>query len=360
MKSKFTKSILLAILFFFFVSWFYKTIVLILLVLVWRKELKSLRKWSVKAVMGVLFIALFCVMPRYRYNTSDRVRLIYQDENYTPVMPPIHHYLINLFLPEEEICNLGVWGARIIPKSMFPFAGWLLDEFKYEYNRGNTGKFLHPYRMLNRRGLYPMSGTTSQVCNMMGIDDTRSVYLITPQNYDENKTYPVVFFMHGYLGNWKNYTGVLQDIKDCIVLCVGTKDWSGIYSSNDIKELLNKQISFLERLGYKVDTKNLHLIGLSNGGSASNVVYQSFSSKFKSIAFVSTGIHQTYPISSKVLLIGGGKDHSSSSLPSAYQVLKMNGTQVDMYWGKEESHFVLLSKLYDVTTFLNKHYTILN
>lgn len=360
MKGKLIKSGLLTLMFFFFVSYFYKLIVLMVLVKVWSKDLKLWKPWSVKAVMGVIFIALFCVMPRYRYNTSDRVQLIYQDENFTPELPPIHHYLINLFLPEEEICNFGVWGARIMPKSMFPFESWLIDEFKYEMRRGNTSNFLKSYRILNRKGLYPMSGTTSQVCNMMGIDDTRSVYLISPKNYDENKAYPAVFFMHGFLGNWKSYTGVLQNLEDCIVLCVGTKDWSGIYKSSDIKNLLTKQISFLERLGYNIDKNNLHLIGLSNGGSASNITYQSFSSEFKSIAFMSTGIHQTYPISSKVLLIGGGKDHSSGSLPSAYEALKRNGTKVDMYWGNDESHFLLLSKFGDVTSFLNKHYAVVD
>lgn len=356
MRTKLLKTGLLLLCFLFFVSWFYKTIMLMLLVSVWRRELRLWRARSFKAVMAVLIIALFFVMPRYRYNTSDRVQLIYQDENNSPVLPPVHHYLINVLFPEEEICNLGVWGARILPKRLFPFAGWLLDEFKYENKRGNTGKFVKPYRMLNRRGLYPMSGITSQLCNMMGLGNTRSVYLIKPENYDENRTYPVVFFMHGLLGNWKNYAGISLKFEDCIVMCVGTKDWSGIYDANDIENLFTDQIPFLEKSGYKVDRNNLHIIGLSNGGSASNVAYQNYSSEFKSIAFISTGIHQTFPISSEVLLVGGGKDHSSASLPAAYKTLKGNGTQVDMYWGEDESHYVLLSQFDEVASFLNKHY----
>jgi poly(3-hydroxybutyrate) depolymerase len=200
-----------------------------------------------------------------------------------------------------------------------------------------------------------MSGTTSQVFNMMGIDNTQSVYLIKPKNYDKNKEYPVVFFMHGFLGNWKLYTGVLKGLEDCIVLCVGTHTWSGIYTKNDINALFKKQIPFLENMGYKVDKKNLHIMGLSNGGSAVNVAYNGFSNKFKTITFISTGIHQTYPITSKVLLIGGGKDHSAGTLQGAYRTLKNNGGKTDLFWDDEETHFILVNQTDEIINFVKKN-----
>ena len=200
-----------------------------------------------------------------------------------------------------------------------------------------------------------MSGTTSQMFNMMGIDNTQSVYLIEPKKYDKNKQYPVVFFMHGYLGNWKLYTGLFKDLENYIVLCVGTKTWSGIYTSKDIGLLFSKQIPFLENMGYKVDKNQLHIIGLSNGGSAVNVAYNEFSNKFKTITFISTGIYQTYPISSKVLLIGGGKDRSSGSLCGAYRKLKNNGTKAEFFWDNDETHFIMVNKADEIIDFLNKN-----
>ena len=356
MKTKLFKSCLLAVLFLFFVSWFYKVIVLMLLAVVWRAELRQWRSWGVKATFGVLLIALFVVMPRYRYNSSDRVRLIYQDKEYSPMLPPVSHYLFNVFFPEEELFNMGLWAARLTPKDIFPAADWLVDEFKYEYHRGTTDRFTTPYRRLNRRLLFPMSGITAQLGYQYKIDDYRSVYLITPRHYDKTKSYPVVFFMHGYLGNWKNYAGVLQDLENCIVLCVGTRDWEGKYTSADIKSLFTHQLPFLERLGYKVDTDNLHIIGLSSGGSASNIAYSGYSSRFKSIAFLSTGISHTYHIPSEVLLIGGKLDNSSGSMPGAYNALKNNGTKVDWYWGEEDTHYLLLTQTDSVVQFLNRHY----
>ncbi|MBQ8243099.1 MAG: hypothetical protein IJZ40_06475 [Bacteroidaceae bacterium] len=348
------KTILLVVAFLFFASWFYKIVVLMLLAFTWRKEIKAKKEWGYKVVMGILLVAMFCVLPRYRYNTSDRIQLIYQDKKGNPEYPPLTHYLVNVFLPEEEICNIGIWGARIVPK-VIPLANWILEEFNYDDKKGNISKFMRPFNRLNWDGLFMMSGTTSQIFNMAGIDNTQSVYLIKPKNHDKNKEYPVVFFMHGYLGNWKLYQGVLKGLEDFIVLSVGTKTWSGIYTKHDINALFTKQIPFLENLGYKVDKDNLHIMGLSNGGSAVNVAYNGFSKKFKTITFISTGIHQTYPISSKVLLIGGGKDHSSGSLHGAHRTLKSNGTKTDLYWDDEDTHFILVNQTDEIIDFLNRN-----
>lgn len=348
------KTTIIVAVFLFFASWFYKIVMLILLAHLWRKEIIAKKEWGYKAIMSVLLIATFCVLPRYRYNTSDRVQLIYQDTKGNPEYPPLTHYLVNVFLPEEEICNLGIWGARIVPK-VIPLANWILEEFNHDDKKGKISNFYRPFDKLNWNGLFMMSGTTSQFFNMIGIDNTQSVYLIKPKNYDKNKKYPVGFFMHGYLGNWKLYQGVLKGLEDCIVLSVGTKTWSGIYTKHDINALFTKQIPFLENLGYKVDKNNLHIIGLSNGGSATNVAYNGFSNKFKTITFISTGIHQTYPIASKVLLIGGGKDHSSGTLQSSYRTLKNNGGKTDLFWDDEETHFILVNQTDEIIDFMSKN-----
>lgn len=85
------------------------------------------------------------------------------------------------------------------------------------------------------------------------------------------------------------------------------------------------------------------------------MVYNSFSRRFKSITFISTGIHQTHPIRSKVLLIGGGKAPSSGSMPSAYNRLKRNGTKVDKYWQEDEGHFIFVNDRKEIVEFLNSN-----
>ena len=348
-------TILLALLWLFVASWFYKVMLLLLLAVVWRSNIRALGAWCYRGLVGVLLVALFCTMPRYRLNTSDRVQLVYQTSSGEPRHAPIHHYLANVLLPEEEICNLGIWCARLFGEAL-PINSWIVDEFNLEVKRGNVRKFTKPYRALNWSGEFLMSGVYSQVFNMLGWKTTQSVHVIKPRTFDPGKSYPVVFFMHGWLGNWKLYQGALKGLEDCIVLSVGTQSWSGIYTKRDINALFTKQIPFLENMGFKVDKNNLHIIGISNGGSASDVAYRHFSRRFKTITFVSTGIHQTFPIPGKVLLVGGGLDHSSGSMPGAYKVLKSNGTKADMYWGQDNTHFIFLVKQQDVIGFLNRQY----
>lgn len=353
MKAKIIKTILLITAFFFFASWFYRLLMLIILAKVWREEIALKNHWYYRLTILVLIFGLIYTLPRYRYNNSDRVRLIYQDENAKPINPPLSHWLFNVIAPEEELCNLGIWGVRVMPKNM-PVVGWLLEEFKYDQKKGNIKNFYKGYKELSWDGLFMMSGITSQMTNMAGFDKTQSVYLISPNKFDKNKSYPLVFFMHGYMGNWKLYTSILKELEDCIVLCPGTDDWSGTFKKKDINDLFDKQISFIENLGLKVDRNNIHIMGLSNGGSASNIAYNSFSRKFKSITFISTGIHQSYPVQSKVLLIGGGKDHSSGSLPGAYKTIKSQGGKTGLFWRDDETHFILVNQTEDIVNFLNE------
>ena len=66
MKSKIIKTVLLSLLFFFFASWFYKIVMLMLLAFVWRKEIKVKKEWGYKVVVEALLISMLCVLPRYR------------------------------------------------------------------------------------------------------------------------------------------------------------------------------------------------------------------------------------------------------------------------------------------------------
>lgn len=66
MKSKVIKTVLLSLLFFFFASWFYKIVMLMLLAFVWRNEIKVKKKWGYKVVVAALLFLMLCVLPRYR------------------------------------------------------------------------------------------------------------------------------------------------------------------------------------------------------------------------------------------------------------------------------------------------------
>ena len=352
-------TIILVILFFFFVSWSYKLVCLTLLAITWKQQIKEHLPYRLgyKAVIICLCALWLLVQPRYFYHSFSRVQLIYQDKKGNRVAPPLSHYLLNVALPEEEVMNMGVWAAKL-GATFIPYVngGTLLKQFQDDSNQGKISNFYRPYRRLNGSFNFLMSGTTSQVFNTIGLGKTQSVYLIKPKNYDKDKKYPVVFFCHGGLGNWKLYQGIWKNLEDYIVLSVGTEDMSGIFGYHDMKALFTKQLPFLKKQGFKVDKTQLHIMGLSNGGTAVNVAYNKFSKRFKSITFISTGIHQTYPIRSKVVLIGGGKDGSSSSLPRAARTFKKQGSPYAFYWDKEETHYILVNQADDICNRLKKEF----
>lgn len=361
------KTLVLLMMLWFVASLEYKTIAMIMLTFVWRKNIArwcilSRKKWgrvvarhSWKVLMAVLVVQLWISLPRYRTGSDDRLQLYYLNEQGERVSMPVGHWLFNALVPEEEIMNLGVWAARLdggIAKS-FGIGGSLMKQFRDDDAQGKTNNFYAPYRDLDIKGLSLVSGTTSQAFNDLGIGSkTKSVYVLRPNNYNKEKAYPVVFFCHGYLGNWKLYQGLFAGMDDCFVVSCGTEGLSGIFSYNDISGLLNNIIPMLEREGYKIDHEAVHLIGLSNGGTACEVAQSSFPNRFKSITYISTGITHTGKTRSTINLIGGGKDTSSSSMYPAYRTLKKNGTNANILWYDDESHFVFVNKVSEIMSFI--------
>lgn len=185
-------------------------------------------------------------------------------------------------------------------------------------------------------------------------DDKRSAYIIRPRNYDKDKEYPVLFFAHGYLGNWKLYTGLLRNIENHIVVCMGTEDYSGIFSSRHIREIQSLYLPMLEKKGYKVDKSAISLMGLSNGGSAVDAAYSGFADKFKNLIYVSTGVNNFHHINPKVMIIGGGIDHCAPSMKNGMKKLKGIGQSSAFLFDEAHTHFKLLTDMENCFDFLNK------
>lgn len=175
-----------------------------------------------------------------------------------------------------------------------------------------------------------------------------AIYVTKPRDYNPLKSYPVVFFAHGYMGSWELYNGLLNRMDDCIVVSIATRDISGKFEYKDVEKCFSQYIPYLEREGYKVDKTSLHLMGLSNGGSAANVALESFSDRLASVTYISTGCGFSKPTQTKVLLIGGGQDTSSVGLSKAYERLKSVGAPVELYWNERANHFMFVHEFNEV------------
>lgn len=165
----------------------------------------------------------------------------------------------------------------------------------------------------------------------------------------------MVVFCHDYLGNWQLYQGIWKDFDNAIVLSVGTRDLSGIFNENDINRIFSFYFPALERMGYRIDRNQIHLVGLSNGGSAVNAAMRSkHTAHFKSLTSVSCNIDRTRKVPCKVNLIGGGKDMSSNKMPQQYRQLKNNCVDADLFYYNEENHFLLVNKRKEMLEFIKQ------
>lgn len=356
MKKKLLLTVLLLLAIVICITWFYKLVFLSLILCLWRRELAKRMPWryGMKVLAMVMILAIFWAMPRYRTNSSDRIQLLYQTKEGEVTTPPLYQYIANTLFPEEEVLIVGLFFAGNTPQWVkFPVGKSLVRQFLEEYATNGNSNFVAPMKHLRNSGCNPMSGFCSQFFNSF-MPKTKSVYVIRPKNYEAEKAYPVVFFCHGYLGNWRFHQSIMMDLEDCFVISVGTPDLSGLYTNNDIEGLFQVQLPFLESLGYKIDYTRLHLVGLSNGDTASEIAYRYYANKLRSITYISCSPDQTYYIPSKVNLIGGGGDESANNHPALLRSLKANGVDAAMYWHKEDSHFTMVANRKEILAFLNE------
>lgn len=303
-------------------------------------------------------------MPRYRIHCGDRVRTVYLDKEGNEEHAPLSHYLLDTFIPEEEVVNFGIMSIRLnaSPLSLIGMGSnnSLVKQAKEDIANGRINNFFRPYDNLGLDN--PISVVYPQCFNEVFGGNSRAVYICDPTDNetvdwskDNGYKYPLVVFCHGYLGNWQLYQGIWKDLNDCIVLSIGSRDLSGIFSPSDLNEIFDYYIPALERMGYHIDMDQLHLMGLSNGGTAIISAMQSPTAKrFKSITTISCDLNGLKRVPCQVNLIGGGKDSSSRLMPSQYSKLKAMGVDAGLYFKEEDNHFILVNQTTEIIDFLKE------
>lgn len=350
-------SILIVMIFLYSVSLTWRIGCLILLLLVWSSySLKHINpgfEWVYWLVLGVLCFVWIISLPRYLPFRRDLIRHYYLNKKNQIRRPPFHHWLLNAILPEEELCNIGIKFSKIAAPKMGIGKG-LRENLKFAKFNGTLKNMLRPYWKLERNFENPMSAAYVQGLNQFLKEKNRSFYLIRPKNYNRDRTYALIVFCHGYLGNWKLYTGVLSELENCIVISIGTQDLTGIFLENEVKEIHNLYLPLLQRMGYKIQLDNITIMGLSNGRSAIGEVYKKYSHLFKNIVYISTWIKETFPISSNILIVGGDKDPSALSMINGYEAIRQSNGKAKMLMIKDATHFAIATHYKQITNFLNK------
>ena len=365
-KSVMMKKILSFLLLFMavmvFATWQYRLLCLLFFVLLNRKWIKSLslmrgRKYAYRFLIVSILIGILISVPNYFQR--GRTQLIYMDSNGYKTATPLNIYTVNALFPEEEVMNLCMKATAILPPSeLSPIFKNLGSRFirdaQRDFWKGKAFGFYSPYNQLSWQGSNPGSFAIAQAYNELFGENYNGVYITKPQHYSTSKNYPVVFFAHGYLGSWELYQGVLSSLKDCFIVSIATRDLSGIFSYEDINKIFNLYLPMLKEEGYNIDESRLHLMGLSNGGTASNVALRSFNNRFLTITYISTSCDVIKRSHAKVLLIGGGKDASSSNLLGASRQLQRCGTKTALLFDEDDNHYIMVHQKERIIGFLNK------
>ena len=341
-----------------FATWQYR--LLSVLLLVWLNRKWVIGRWGrrgYRMTVAALILCIFVAVPNYFQR--GRTQLVYMNEKGEAVSTPLPVYLTNALLPEEELMNAGMKATAILPPaSLSPMFRNLGSRFirdaQHDFWNGMALMFYAPYNWLSLQGSNPGSFAIAQAMNEAIGTKYDGVYITKPRHYDASKSYPVVFFAHGYLGSWELYQGLFSRLNDCFVVSIGTRDLSGIFGYQDINKVFTKYLPMLKREGYAIDENRLHLIGLSNGGTASNVALRSFSNRFESITFISTSCDVVKYAKAKVILFGGERDASSAGLPSAYNRLKKCGTKAALMFDKDDNHYMMVHQADEMLDFLNQ------
>lgn len=108
------------------------------------------------------------------------------------------------------------------------------------------------------------------------VPDVNTIYVFTPNNYDGQKSYPLLYLLHGWSGNYEQWNGIvdLQKIANenqFIIVCP-----DGYYDSWYVNSPLKKNSQYekfffndlVKRIhtSFNIDTPYIFISGLSMGG----------------------------------------------------------------------------------------------
>ena len=162
MKKNILFTVLLLLAWMYFATLFYKTIVVMLIALVWQKRIREklpdcIKPYGIKAMWVCLALVLWVAMPRYRIDCGDRVRMVYLDDEGHEEHAPLLDYIINTLVPEEEVVNFGIKNIQFVRPVLsmcgMHLGGSLINQASEDIDNGKIGKFLKGLKTVPN---YPM------------------------------------------------------------------------------------------------------------------------------------------------------------------------------------------------------------
>jgi len=179
-------------------------------------------------------------------------------------------------------------------------------------------------------------------------------YVYVPNKIDRSKPSPVLVFFHGSGGNFKAYLWELAELADKLgFVLVAPSSGLGQWYEDQSVAALDSALVAAGRVA-SIDAKNVHIMGLSNGGRAISQLAALQGSRFKSLVFLSP-VFDDHAIASAsfarqcsnrpVLVLTGARDDRT---PLRYveeniRGMTRGGAKIEMQTTPEADHFLMFS-----------------
>jgi S-formylglutathione hydrolase FrmB len=147
---------------------------------------------------------------------------------------------------------------------------------------------------------FPVFGQETIVYKSKNLSKPDTTWVFKPTNYQEKEKLPVLFLLHGYSGNYKQWHGIMDAQKYAndygfIIVCPDGL-FSSWYLNSPVKSDMQFETFFFDELfpdiksKYKVDANNVFISGLSMGGHGALYLFLKQEALFKSAGSTSGGI----------------------------------------------------------------------
>ncbi|RZK43937.1 MAG: esterase [Pedobacter sp.] len=147
---------------------------------------------------------------------------------------------------------------------------------------------------------FSASSQETLIYNSKNLAKPDTTWVFTPDNYQQKEKLPVLFLLHGYSGNYKQWHGIMDAKKYAndygfIIVCPDGL-FSSWYLNSPVKKDMQFESFFISELipdikkKYKVDDTNMFISGLSMGGHGALYLYIKNQNLFKSAGSTSGGV----------------------------------------------------------------------
>jgi hypothetical protein len=297
---------------------------------------------SVVTVVAVLcFAGGFMTFPRRYHDKGEPLRSIFLNDKHEHVPQPLFPFSIDNFFPEIEKAKLLVACAPLCAISR---GSVILEELRHQrlWNNDIIPEYRESYREYDGRRA---SVQFFQCLQQLGMYSSLSHYsLHSPE--DTKRMVPLIVFLHGTLGQLSFYNSYFSNIEGCAVMTPSTHDLRGLWSENDIDRIIDVYLPDVEK-NFPIDRDNIHLIGLSNGGSGVNTAISRMPGAFRSFIFISSVLREpprTFDRSKTIGMIYGTSDRVAEYNRTMERQLKEAGYRIEVQTFQDEGHLVLLSR----------------